>query len=91
VYVLHLHDKSLKLNDLSTFPWHERSSIVIHLDPLYDSPDPDQPHMVDWNNREPYMKFLLNRAKDAAQILKPVLQESINAGTLDIQLVFGDC
>lgn len=90
-FVLHLNDNRIDFSTLATHPWTQRSKIDVILDPSYDSPDPDQPHMVDFNNGPAYMNYLVHKAKLTASLLSNILQESINAGQLEIRLVFGEC
>lgn len=90
-YTLRLDDRSLDLNTLTTFPWKDRSYVVITVSPHYDSPDPKKPHMVDFENREAYMKFIVDCTKATAAVLKPVLEGLINAGEFIVEVHFGDC
>lgn len=89
--VLRLNDTSLDIPGLASVNWQECSKIIIHIDPPFDSPDPTLPHLIDYINGANYMAVLLDRSKLASSVLKTVLEDSINAGQMEIQLVFGEC
>ena len=90
-WILPLKDRIPDPTSLVDFPWRECSTIAIHISPRYDSPDPSQAPMLDLNHAEPYMKAVTNRAVSVSAVLKEVLQEDINAGTMAIKVVFGEC
>lgn len=89
--VLRIRDTSPDTETLATYPWQECSKIIVRIDPPYDSPALSQAHLVDLKNGPKYMTALLNRTKEASSILKGLLQEHINAGQTEIQIIFEEC
>ncbi|EXJ85653.1 hypothetical protein A1O1_06019 [Capronia coronata CBS 617.96] len=90
-FSVHVNDTSFDLGALPLFPWDLHSELVIRISPAFDSPDPKAPHMVDIEHGELYMRALVERAKRAAANWKDLLQDRINKGECQIELVFGEC
>ena len=73
------------------FDWLRRDRVIIQIDPPFDSPNPDRPHMMDWENRHMCMIPLVRRGVNIGEALEYILGAFVDAGRLAVKLKFGNC
>ena len=65
--------------------------VAIHIFPQYDSPDPERAPMIDLTHGQSFMIAITSRAAAVCAVLKNLLQDDVNAGTMAVKVVFGEC